>query len=208
MPKLIDLSDQVFGRLQVINRVEAKGQARWLCRCSCGNETIVSGYDLRTGLSTSCGCRRKEVSATLNLTHGRTRTPEYMTWINMRNRCYRSSSRGYERYGALGITVCERWRNSFENFFADMGERPDWATLDRIDSAGNYEPSNCRWTDYTTQCRNKKRTKYATLGKVTKPVIEWCEILGISPKTVRQRHSVYGWTIEEALTKPLYQRKG
>lgn len=208
MPKLIDLSGQVFGKLQVIKRIEAKGQARWLCQCDCGNETIVTGYNLRTGLSTSCGCKRKEISSKLNLIHGRTRTKEYMTWVNMRNRCYRPNVRGYDRYGALGIKVCERWLHSFENFFSDMGECPEGSTLDRINPYGNYEPSNCRWADLKTQSRNKKCTKSATIGNVTKPIIEWCEILGLKAKTVRQRINAYGYTPEEALTLKKHARRG
>jgi hypothetical protein len=207
MTKLIELNGQVFGKLTVLSRIKSSGQARWHCRCECGNETVVPGYDLRHGLSASCGCgRAKKGKDSPSYKHGRTRTTEYMVWINMRNRCYRPNVRGYDRYGALGITVCERWRNSFENFFSDMGERPDGYTFDRIDPTGNYEPSNCRWATYEVQQTNKKRTMYATINGKTMMVKEWCKNLGLKYSTVRARISDLKWPPEKALMTPLYGR--
>lgn len=202
MPRLIELSGQVFGKLTVLSRVTATGRARWLCRCECGKTTIQPGYDLRAGKIKSCGCRKSEILKSRFTIHGRTKTPEYFAWINMRNRCYRKIGHDYSRYGALGITVCERWLYSFPNFFADMGECPDGCSLDRIDSKGIYSPENCRWASMEVQQLNKKRTKYATLNGETKPVVTWCKILGISYRTIRARIAA-GWEPEKALRIPI-----
>lgn len=206
MPKLIDLVGQVFSNLTVLSRVSATGQARWTCACICGNQTIVPGYDLRAGLVKSCGCYKTGLLNARSITHGKTKTPEYFVWINMRNRCNRETSADYARYGALGITVCERWLSSFENFLADMGQRPPGHSIDRIDPVGNYCPENCRWASLEIQSRNKKRTKYATLNGETKPVIEWCEIMGISYRTIRGRIE-NGWEPEKALRIPIHFKR-
>jgi len=205
MPKLIDLVGQVFSNLTVLSRVSATGQARWLCHCKCGKETIVPGYDLRAGLVKSCGCWRAESTKKRSTTHGKTKTTEYFAWINMRNRCYYKKSETFNRYGALGITVCDQWRDSFETFLADMGKCPPDHSLDRIDPAGNYSPENCRWADMETQQTNKKRTKKATLNGETKAVSIWCRILGISYRTVRARIE-HGWSPERAIRTPIKYR--
>ena len=203
MSRLIDLTGQVFGRLEVLSRVSARGQSKWLCRCLCGNERINAGYALRNGLIKSCGCLRQSIAAVKNKKHGMTRTPEYMTWVNMRNRCYRPESRGYDRYGAKGITVCDRWLNSFENFFADMGARPSRYQLDRIDPAKGYSPENCRWATLIDQANNKKRVIQVTINGETMSVSDWCRRLNLCHRTIRSRIYERGWNPVDALTKPI-----
>ena len=87
--------------------------------------------------------------------HGQHRSREYSSWQSAKGRCYRESMPSYPHYGGCGITMCDRWRDSFAAFVADMGPRPDGATLDRIDPAGNYEPGNCRWASLSQQRRNQ-----------------------------------------------------
>lgn len=207
MPKLLDLTSQVFGELTVLSRIQASGQAKWLCRCSCGKTTITLGYNLRKGLTKSCGCYRALKSSTLNLIHGHSRVAkrsrEYSSWINMKNRCYLPSKPDYSRYGALGIQVCDRWLASFQNFLEDMGECPQDHSLDRIDFLGNYEPSNCRWANNITQANNRKNVKQITYNGKTQSVADWCRELNLSHRTIRARIYDYGWNPEKALSTPI-----
>lgn len=148
--KAIDLSGQVFGRLTVIERgpMTAGGSVRWRCMCRCGQETSPKSYNLRSGITTSCGCARS--------THGLYGSPTYWTWASMIGRCYRPTSKSYPRYGGVGIAVCDEWRDSFEAFVEDMGERPADKTLDRIDNELGYGPSNCRWATAEEQLANRR----------------------------------------------------
>lgn len=91
-------------------------------------------------------------------TRNRTTSPTYRTWVNMMTRCENPKASQYASYGGRGITICERW-HSFENFIADVGERPDGHTLDRVNNDGNYEPGNCRWATKVEQCRNRASSR-------------------------------------------------
>jgi hypothetical protein len=203
MPKIIEMKRRVFGNLTVLSRVAATGQARWLCACRCGKQTIQPGYELRIGAVISCGCVRKTLIGKLTSTHGMTGTREYRAWVNMRNRCFRPSNNAYDRYGALGITVCDEWRHSFESFFADLGYCPDNHSLDRIDPAGNYCGENCRWANIEVQSNNKTRVKSATINGETKPIVVWCRELNINHRTVRARIYEHKWAPEKALLTPI-----
>ena len=123
-------------------------QKQYLCECECGTERLIPKTILNRIPSNSCGC-----TMGIHKQHG---TKTYHSWQSMIRRCVDPKHKGYKNYGGRGITVCDRWRNSFKYFLEDVGKRPDGHTLDRIDVDGDYEPSNCRWADGTTQALNKR----------------------------------------------------
>jgi len=156
-----------FGRLLVLSEVNL-GDVRWLCKCDCGNTVVVRGAALRKFYTQSCGCYHKEVVARTGrlykgcfVKHGHKRqskqTRAYSIWGCMKTRCFNKNRKDWLNYGGRGITVCDRWKDSFENFLADMGEPPENYQIDRIDNDGNYEPLNCRWVTPKENCNNKQR---------------------------------------------------
>lgn len=130
------------------------------------------------------------------------KTPEYRSWYHMHIRCSRAGATGYEYYGARGIRVCDSW-GSFENFLRDMGERPSpLHSIDRIDTNGHYDPTNCRWATAVEQARNKRSNRLITFNGETLPISAWAERLGIRTDTLWRRLAC-GWSIERALGRPV-----
>ena len=129
---------------------------------------------------------------------------ELRSWQSMHARCRWAKSPNYVYYGGRGIRVCERWSgpSGFNNFYADMGPRPQGSQLDRRNTDGNYGPDNCRWATNTEQVRNRRNTLYATLGGQTKPLAAWAGEIGISHRTLARRRRD-GWSDEQILTAPL-----
>lgn len=161
-----ELIGQSFGRLVVREFYGVQhNHCMWLCECSCGGTTITSTNSLNGGHTRSCGCLMREVSRANRIaeaTHGHTRhgrqSPTYSTWASMHERCRNPNHVAYHRYGLRGVTVCTRWAE-FENFLADMGERPDGLTLDRRESSQGYSTDNCRWATPKQQMRNRSVQK-------------------------------------------------
>ena len=200
-----DISGLTFGRWTVL-RFSHENERRkkfWTCRCLCGEERHVDSATLLNGTSVSCGCYMRERNGQLSrerITHGLSKSSEYRIWQLMKERCHTPQNPAYPRYGGRGITVCKRWRDSFENFYADMGPRPPGTQLDRKDNNKGYSPSNCRWADHVTQQSNRRDNRLITFNGKTQTMAAWGDQLGISRATMYRR--LQRWPLERALTEP------
>ena len=199
-----------YGQLTVTQEVEphirpcGRRRRKVACECDCGEQTVVLLQSLRNGDNVSCGGWCKKDRQT---THGASKTRTFQTWHSMRSRCLNSRHRAYPSYGGRGITICQRWLDSFEAFREDMGEHPDNMSLDRIDNNGNYNPSNCRWASRSEQQRNTRNNHMITYNGITKCLPDWADKTGICSSTIRSRLRILGWTVADALTTPLGTRR-
>jgi|SRR5882762_477197 len=191
MSRKIDLVGKKYGRLLVIGEGASKnGKVYWLCKCECGINKEVIGRDLKKGATKSCGCLRNEFIKKLNRTHGMTSTSEYNIWSLMNKRCTNENDIEYNNYGGRGIKVCDRWKNSFENFFSDMGPRPSLGhSLDRFpnNEDGNYERSNCRWGTAGQQTRNRRSNVWFEYLGVKMVVKDWADKFGVNHGAISYR---------------------
>lgn len=187
MNNFIDLTGQKFGKLTVLKRVDdhiTKGGHRftmYLCKCDCGNEIKVKGTCLRRGKTRSCGCLKVEAQRKLikfNTTHSCSNTRLYRIWSHFKGRCNNPTDKAYKKYGGRGIKVCDEWQE-FQPFYnwAMANGYSDNLTIDRIDVNGNYEPDNCRWTNYKIQVRNRRITKTVFYNGKEYPLGELAEML-------------------------------
>ena len=188
---------QTYNQLTVIQFDEYKGKnPYWKCRCSCGNEKSISEYRLTNGTTHSCGCAvHKRSQERMKLSR------EYNTWIEMKKRCFNENCHAYKNYGGRGITVCEQWKNNFNQFFGDMGTCPEGLSIDRIDNNGNYEPNNCRWASSKEQARNRRSNKYITYNGTTKLISDLADQYGILRSTISQALNKYGCSINDVITR-------
>jgi hypothetical protein len=164
MGKFIELTGKRIGRLVVLMRVgnSSNGTARFLCRCDCGTTKEVRSIHLNKETTQSCGCIQVENTKLSNTRHGLKKSKSYNTWTHMIQRCENPVNDSYKYYGSRGISVCVRW-HKFENFYLDMGEKPEGLTLERIDNNKGYEPSNCKWATIKEQNCNKRTVRQCYL---------------------------------------------
>lgn len=160
------LEGKRFGRWLVVEYVgRGTGGSHYRCVCDCGTERIVFRGNLLRGKTVSCGCAKAKNISKARTVHGHARkgdkaSPTYSSWSSMLTRCTNPNCKAYPNYGGRGIQVCDRWKNSFENFLADMGEKPNKGmSIERLDPDGHYEPGNCVWANARTQGRNRRNTK-------------------------------------------------
>lgn len=201
-----DATGQKFSRWTILSFHSGKGNAiKWNCRCECGTERPVMIRSLRTGVSKSCGCLWKEYVDSIT-THGMTNSMEFKIWQGMNQRCHNEKSSGWKDYGGRGIFVCERWRESFENFYEDMGACPSKShSIDREDNSEGYFPGNCKWSTKTQQARNMRSNHNITHNGLTLTVTEWAEKTGVNKQTIYSRIR-NGLSIPEVLS-PIVDEK-
>lgn len=208
----MDLLGKKFGKLLVVSQAATlvPKRPRWNCACECGGASTVRQDNLVCGHTRSCGC----IGTTVGLqaaaaarglrssTVGRRHAPPTRTrssWISMLSRCRYRKNKRYARYGGRGVTVCERWLR-FENFLADMGERPADTSLDRINNDGNYEPGNCRWATRLEQAANTSKSIFLEHRGRRMPIADWSAMTGISRRAIYMRVAS-GWSVDEALSR-------
>jgi len=204
-----DLTGNRYGRLLVIKIAERRnGKIYWLCQCDCGNVSYVTTGRLTSEeLSTkSCGCYSKEILKKqseingngIKYDKGDSSSRIYSIWRGMVRRCHGNSSAN-KYYKDRGIVVCDEWKDffNFKEWALRSGYSDDF-TIDRIDNDGNYEPHNCRWTDWKTQCSNTRKNRYIEINGQTKTLTQWSDEYNIDSSTLSWRIDS-GWPEEEWL---------
>jgi len=200
-----DLSWQRFGALTLIRRVpnDSFKRTRWLCKCQCGNETIAITSLLKNGHKTSCGCllANKTFGERMK-SHGHSvggrLSSEYAIWHGIIQRCENSLNRSFHLYGGRGIFVSPQWK-TFENFYADMGNRPAKHSIERRDNDGPYSPENCYWATSKQQSRNKRTTVFVMFQGREMCLADAAEIAGVEYGPLYDRVIRKGWEITRAL---------
>lgn len=197
-----NLIGKVFGLLTVISYIPKKG---WLCKCGCENKTeiILKAGPLLNGHKKSCGCLYRGAIPK----HGMCTSSEYKTWKNMKTRCDNPKNRHYHNYGGRGITYCERWK-IFENFYEDMGEKPEPKedySIDRVDNNLGYYKENCKWSTSKEQQNNKRCNIKISYKDEIMSIEDWSKETGISSKMISYRYNK-GWSAEKILTTPYKPR--
>lgn len=210
MPAFCDLKGLVFSRWLVIAKSNIAGRTQWECKCECGVVRPVLSSSLISGKSKSCGCLNKEKASerlTLRMkTHGLSRTAAYASWSSMVKRCTNKKNNEWENYGGRGIGICDRWKNSFENFLEDMGNPPPGMSIDRINNDLGYSKENCRWATRTEQNRNKRSCRQISFNGETKGFGEWAEHYCIDRRKLYSRVINCGWSFDKAVSTALQEK--
>lgn len=181
---LLDISNQKFNWLTPVKNLyrNERGAMMWLCKCDCGKEVVYDGSRVKLGKVKSCGCKKNKPK------HGGAGTREYISWCAMKSRCTNPNQECYKNYGDRGITICDRWLGSFENFLADMGNSPSSKhTIERVDNDKGYYPGNCRWATRKEQNRNRRSNRLIEINGIKKCATQWCEHFGIPWNTYKAR---------------------
>lgn len=203
MAKMHDLTGQRFGETTVMafhgREDNARKRIQWLCRCDCGTEHVARAENLKSGNTSSCGHLHSGGRPVER--HGHHASPTYATWEHVVQRCTNPNNDKWDLYGGAGVTVCDRWRDSFVAFLEDMGERPEETSLDRIDPDKGYEPKNCRWATILEQNRNLRTARKVQIGSRVVPLNDLTEAFGQTHSTVRHRLG-RGWSVADALLLP------
>lgn len=189
--KVIDMAGKRYSSIVAMHVVgrSTSGDLKWQFQCDCGTEFQANGYYARIGKIVSCPVCAAERTRLASVKHGLTETPEFEIWTGIHTRCCNPKSTAFKNYGGRGISICDRWKDSFSNFLADMGKRPSPIhSIERSDNEGNYEPGNCYWATPYEQANNKRTNLKVTIDGVTKNLSEWARQFNVQVSTASLRH--------------------
>lgn len=205
----LDLTGLSFNKLTVLrlsSRTSSNGGRYWECGCQCGNTVVIRSDAIQSRSTRSCGCSRV-VALKARATHASSGSPEYRTWLAMKQRCHNPNAAKYYMYGAKGIVVCEEWLNSFEQFLSDMGTKPsNKHSIERKDGTQGYTQHNCVWATPQEQSSNIKTNRRITFQGRELTLSQWGRETGIPIPTLINRLDFRGMTVEEAFTSKPFQR--
>lgn len=197
----------VFGRLTLKRVFRGENRKRYgEFECACGNVVCRLAGNVFYGHTKSCGCLKKERTVEKNTRHGKTKTREYRIWVFMLQRCYNPATNSYKYYGAKGVTVCDKWRDSFVSFLEDMGEAPEGTSLERMDRSVSYCKENCIWADAFTQANNKSNNVVVEFLGKSLTLKQWSREIGVDYHALYYRWQ-RGWEIERMLTTPSQKKR-
>ena len=203
----LDLSGQKFGCLVALAMVPRSSgdRVRWSCLCECGSMCEVATKELRSGDTQSCGCLHRASFSEIITSHGMSDHPAYNSWLGMKQRCEYPGHVSFHQYGGRGISIHPPWSVSFEAFWSDMGST--WLagmTIERKDTNGNYEPSNCRWATQKEQANNTRRNVKIPTPDGEMTLSQAAARYGFKPGTLQNRLSL-GWTSDRLLEPVQHQ---
>lgn len=203
MPKFKDLSGKKIGNLTFIKPVGKKnGNYIWKVKCDCGKLANLPGYTVKSGNTKSCGCLKGERLEEIS------QTPEYFCYRDLLKRCTNPEDKNFKNYGGRGIRVCRRWRQSFQNFLDDMGQKPSPNhSIERKDNGGNYEPDNCIWATAKIQSNNTRANRLIRAFGMNQKIQTWAKLTGLSANLIAQRIDKLKWSSETALKTPKRKQK-
>lgn len=206
---MIDLVDEKFGKLTVIDMFRNNNRTYCVCLCECGNVKTISQSHLRSGDTKSCGCWQKDHARILFSKHKKSSCQLYNVWQSMKQRCANVNNKRYKDYGGRNIKVCSEWLHNFQLFYywAINNGYKDGLTIDRINVDGDYEPSNCRWVDQNKQQNNRRNNVLINYKGDVKTLSQWSRHLGINLGTLNKRIFINHWDIEKAFTTPVRKYK-
>lgn len=197
------MNDIIGKKFNKLTALKMLGKGYYLFKCDCGTIKKIKRYNVISGQTKSCGCYHKETVGSYNKRHGLSKHPLYKTWHNMRSRCKNPNATKYYIYGGKGIKVCSEWDNNFKSFY-DWSIRSGYKkglSIDRINSNGDYEPNNCRWTTITKQNNNTSQNHLITYYGKTMTIAQWARYKGLSQKILSERIR-RNWSIKRALSTP------
>lgn len=202
---MIDIVGNQYNRLTVLqlDKKDEKHRLYWLCKCICGETKTIRGDRLKKGITKSCGCLHKEKLKQIaeeRKSKGKLKKERlYVIWIGIKQRCLNVNCNEYKRYGHKGIKICDSWLNDYQDFkkWSMKNGYKENLSIDRIDVYGNYEPSNCKWSDAKEQANNRTNNLNITFNNKTQTLAQWSEELNITYSCLYRRIKS-NWSIEKA----------